>query len=603
MEFTIHRISLDIHTVRSQATLKVKQADTGRKLYITLSQSGLPYQIAADCFAKFSALKADGNYIYNDCQIEGNAITYTFTAQTTAAVGSMDCEITLYDSAGERLTSPHFTLIVEGRVYNGEEIVSSPEANALDELVGRAERAIVNAESFVDTFNLQANSNFANAFRDKKSGVLIQIDESSPLEHIVECKVKSRNLFNAEDDYKGYEHTYENETLTVTGRYTNKFFEVEDGKTYTFSCKSSRTGADGGGVYVRAYKSKKDTTSYINIINMVSVLSPTLTFTVPKGYPVIRLTFYGCYSSEDGGTSTYTELMLEEGSEATGYTPFVDVGTVSINRCGRNLLPFPYSTTGFSGTYVTLTVNPDRSITITGTPPTTTQIDLATELILPPGTYSFAGNGSNVRARVLGVDGSSRYSVGSFTVTEGEKVRLYVVALADEELDYTFYPMLNTGSEVLPYEDYLGNSFSVSANGTVDGMTSLYPYMAIYASNTATVITCEYNRDSNKVLAELLKFIGQGGLTPSTSKIVYVTLYADRWLGTGSPYFQVIEVEGVTERSQVDLAPSAEQLAVFYSKDLAFVTENEDGVVTVYAIGQKPENDYTMQATVTEVVT
>ena len=44
-----------------------------------------------------------------------------------------------------------------------------------------------------------------------------------------------------------------------------------------------------------------------------------------------------------------------------------------------------------------------------------------------------------------------------------------------------------------------------------------------------------------------------------------------------------------------------EQLAIFYNKDLTFVTENEDGVVTVYAIGQKPTNDYTIQATITEV--
>ena len=51
----------------------------------------------------------------------------------------------------------------------------------------------------------------------------------------------------------------------------------------------------------------------------------------------------------------------------------------------------------------------------------------------------------------------------------------------------------------------------------------------------------------------------------------------------------------------MDLTPSVEQLAVFYDKDLTFVTENEDGVVTVYAIGQKPTNDYTIQVTITEV--
>jgi hypothetical protein len=49
------------------------------------------------------------------------------------------------------------------------------------------------------------------------------------------------------------------------------------------------------------------------------------------------------------------------------------------------------------------------------------------------------------------------------------------------------------------------------------------------------------------------------------------------------------------------LTPSAEQLAIFHEKDLAFVTENVDGVVTIYAIGDKPLNDYVIQATLTEV--
>ncbi len=66
-------------------------------------------------------------------------------------------------------------------------------------------------------------------------------------------------------------------------------------------------------------------------------------------------------------------------------------------------------------------------------------------------------------------------------------------------------------------------------------------------------------------------------------------------------YSQVVQIDGVTENSQVDLTPSVEQLAVFHEKDLAFVTENVDGVVTVYAIGQKPPNNYTIQVTITEV--
>ena len=53
--------------------------------------------------------------------------------------------------------------------------------------------------------------------------------------------------------------------------------------------------------------------------------------------------------------------------------------------------------------------------------------------------------------------------------------------------------------------------------------------------------------------------------------------------------------------SKIDLQPSPEQLAIFYTKDVSFTVVNEDGVVIVYAIGMRPEQDYTIQCTITEV--
>jgi hypothetical protein len=80
-----------------------------------------------------------------------------------------------------------------------------------------------------------------------------------------------------------------------------------------------------------------------------------------------------------------------------------------------------------------------------------------------------------------------------------------------------------------------------------------------------------------------------------------VTLLASKWAGGASPYSQVVTINGITPYSKVDLLPSVEQLAIFHNKDVAFVTENEDGVVTVYAIGDKPTQDYTMQVSIAEV--
>lgn len=73
----------------------------------------------------------------------------------------------------------------------------------------------------------------------------------------------------------------------------------------------------------------------------------------------------------------------------------------------------------------------------------------------------------------------------------------------------------------------------------------------------------------------------------------------------GTRYGQVVNVNNaeITSKSKVDLQITSEQFVVFYEKDLGFVAENDGGVITLYCVGSIPQNDYTIQATVTEVET
>jgi hypothetical protein len=70
-----------------------------------------------------------------------------------------------------------------------------------------------------------------------------------------------------------------------------------------------------------------------------------------------------------------------------------------------------------------------------------------------------------------------------------------------------------------------------------------------------------------------IEALEQGIANLNFAKIGTVTLSASSWEGTANLFSQVVEIEGVTANSQVDLTPSVEQLAMFYEKDLAFVTE------------------------------
>ena len=80
-----------------------------------------------------------------------------------------------------------------------------------------------------------------------------------------------------------------------------------------------------------------------------------------------------------------------------------------------------------------------------------------------------------------------------------------------------------------------------------------------------------------------------------------VTLSANSWTGSGESYSQVVTLSDVTIHTMVDLQPTPEQLEEFHYKTLAFVAENNGGVVTVYSIGDKPDGNYTIPVTLTEV--
>lgn len=143
-----YRVSLDMFDTHSQTTIKAKKSDSACQIHITLSEKGKIYNIGEGCSATFNARKSDGNFIYDNCTIENNTIVYDFTSsvdengvcQVSAYEGIVECEVTLYNADGKQLTSPRFTLFIDGTVYNGEEIASTPQSDFFKEIVDEAVR-------------------------------------------------------------------------------------------------------------------------------------------------------------------------------------------------------------------------------------------------------------------------------------------------------------------------------------------------------------------------------------------------------------------------------------------------------------------------------
>lgn len=388
--------------------------------------------------------------------------------------------------AGDLLSTTRCKINCRASILDGEgaehEAPDEDIYNQIIEVVNEATTAATEAKAAAEGFEATTRETFANAFKGNLYGEIVTADDVSPVEHHLACKVESKNLYDNIDNYvrgEGVTYTYKNYTLTVTGQYVNKFIPLFEGEKYTFSCTSTRAGSSGGGAFVRAYTADQKT--YINLYEGISVLSPKATVTLPKGYPILRITLYGD-GSGGGSTSTYTNIMLERGGTATDYISYVDPSTAKVTRYG-----------------------------------------------------------------------------------------------ADE----------NDNSQ----------TYTPNADGTVEGITSLSPNMTLLTDTEGTVINCTYNRDITATLDRIIK------MSKAVSQISSVTLSATKWTGAASPYSQVVTIPGTTKNSKIDLNPTVEQLSIFHNKDISFVVGNNNGTITVYCIGQKPTNDYTMQVTITEVAT
>lgn len=263
----------------------------------------------------------------------------------------------------------------------------------------------------------------------------------------------------------------------------------------------------------------------------------------------------------------------------------VDPSTVTLTRCGKNIYPVAaLDKANWDGDYY--------------------------HFDLPEGTYTWSAKNditddkygffyihystdnwaTSARLAVMAIDMVFNRTQ-TFTVEKGMQLRLFYLSNGGSLSDF-YNIQIEAGNAKTDFEPAVEVvPYLVNADGTCN-VVSASPTMILYTGNADVTIECEYNRDISAVFADLLL----------RSRISYIDLLASKWQGEQSPYSQVVAVEGATENSQVDLTPSVEQLSIFHNKDLAFVTENEDGVVTVYAIGQKPTNDYTIQVTITEVV-
>lgn len=554
-----YKISLDILESQSQYSLPMKKGDTKRNICITLREGAVPYEIGADCFAVFSGKKPDGKPLENNCVISGNTIIYSITPQTTAVSGLVDCEINLYGADEGLIGSPRFSIIVDERVVGEEKIESTAEFSALTTLYSQTNKLKTEVE------NKLANGDFkgdkgdkgdtgaqgpqgeqgiqgeqgvpgetgpqgktgpqgergiqgekgekgdmptldavANALRGSASGAIVSATDISPVEHQMNVKVRGKNLWNGGD-------------ITVTNKYANVNLvnTLLAGQAYTLSAdvESNDTDATQCLVY------DATNTAVLGFIDRGERVP--LTFTPKKDCNLIQIYASKDYNASVDDTATLKNVQLEAGSSATKYVPYVALSEITVNRYGKNLLPYPYADTTKTVNGITFTDNGDGTITANGTATANADFRLVTGGVMPPSVYTIsgtpAGGNRNIYFMEINCTGqSSLTDYGSSGTTDYSSVinnlviaKAYIrIASGTTVNNLVFKPLVEQGDGATEYEKYIApESYTPNDDGIVENMITDRATITLVPDTEGAVISCEYNKDTNKVIEHLVNAI------------------------------------------------------------------------------------------------
>jgi hypothetical protein len=158
------------------------------------------------------------------------------------------------------------------------------------------------------------------------------------------------------------------------------------------------------------------------------------------------------------------------------------------------------------------------------------------------------------------------------------------------------------GSIAKTFDDKI-NEFAtrVTNDGVVNTYKELVDYAATHSSDFVELVG-EVDKNTMAIEENKTAITNVNTRIDNSKFMTVVSLPLSNWIGETKLFSQVVNIEGVTATSKVDLQPTPEQLIELQDIESTLMAVNDNGIVTVYALHTKPEVDYTMSAVITEVV-
>lgn len=199
-----------------------------------------------------------------------------------------------------------------------------------------------------------------------------------------------------------------------------------------------------------------------------------------------------------------------------------DFSQVEVSRYGKNLLPYPLTNTTQTASGITY-IYEGGTIIANGTTTNGSYFNLigvTNPITLPVGTYTISGLPNDVprgvslwlRDVVNGVQGN-KYTRNTITVTEPTDFYVYITISSNVTVDnLVIKPQLEVGDTPTTYEPFKEpTTYQSTADGVVDGITSIAPNMTLLTNAEGVIINANYYKDPDIVISNLAQSVALSG--------------------------------------------------------------------------------------------
>ncbi len=328
------------------------------------------------------------------------------------------------------------------------------------------------------------------------SGEAIGITDISPIEHNMGVSVRGKNLFKTTNYEKGTLNPSTGEINTnnlavLTYCLTTDYVYLKSGAYVV----SNKTGANLR--YICFYNTNKEFKSAT-----WSARAKTFKFTVTEDcYVRIDVERDASVAIDNFDTFlTEYEFMMNKGTTATSYAPYIeDISTVKLYKGGKNLVS--------NDVYdINNWVNPSGNT-------------YRYYFNLPVGTYTVSAEKKETVAYFYLQETTDDWVTAKSTYIITDNANNRITFTVEKGKQYAFYTQkqyfaliyniqIEVGSSYTQYEPYIEPTiYDVSANGTVEGVNSIYPSVSLYTDTSGAVIDCTYYQDGRKVKENLTDMI------------------------------------------------------------------------------------------------